>query len=146
MKITCGIYLYSVLTGKLLLCHATRSRNQWSIPKGLKDEGEDNLTASLRELYEETGLSEKQIDIRSVFPLPPRKYEKQNKVLESFLALSDADLAGVNLVCHTLVNNSYPEIDKYRWVDLDEFEATAHESQVKNIPEIRIMLRENLKE
>src|SRR5438128_151533 len=140
MKVTCGLYLYSTLTQKILLCHATRSRNLWSIPKGLKDEGEDNLTAAFRELYEESDLSKDMLAIKSVFPLPPRKYEKQNKTLESFLVLSAKDLSSVKLKCHSLVNDSYPEIDKYKWVDLAEFETLAHESQVRNIDEIKKIL------
>ena len=140
MKITCGIYVYSIPDDRFLLCHATRSRNIWSIPKGLKDEGESSEETAFRELCEETGLSREILQVRDVFPLPARKYQKQNKLLESFLVPIKADLHAFTLKCSTLVNNSYPEIDKYRWVDWFEFETLAHESQVKNLPDIKGIL------
>src|SRR6185295_19485258 len=91
--VTCGIYLYSIPLKKILVCHATNSPwNKWSIPKGLQDEGEELYAAAARELYEETGVSLKELHLVNALQLPAVKYQKQNKLLESFLVLTDADL------------------------------------------------------
>lgn len=42
--------------GELLFCHPTRSRwDNWRMPKGLVEQGEDLQQAALREVLEETG-------------------------------------------------------------------------------------------
>ena len=42
--------------GEILFCHPTGSRwNNWRMPKGLVEEGEDLKKAALREVLEETG-------------------------------------------------------------------------------------------
>lgn len=132
MKVTCGIYLYNIKTNNFLLCHATMSRGGWSIPKGLKDEGEDCYTAASRELKEETNIDIKDISILEKHQLPPVKYKKQNKVLESFLIITDTQIDDTMLKCTSLVNGKYPEIDKFKWVTLDELKTLAHESQAEN--------------
>jgi 8-oxo-dGTP pyrophosphatase MutT (NUDIX family) len=143
MQHTFGIYLYNKRTGKILIGHATRSRNSWSIPKGLKDsESEDDLDAAFRELYEETNIERESLNILAVYPLPAQKYLKQNKELRSFLVIIDTDPAALRLKCHSLVNNSFPEIDRYLWVSVDEFSRMAHEAQTRNIEEISRLVSE----
>lgn len=133
MEVTCGVYLYSTLIDKFLIAHATRSKNFWSIPKGLKEETEDLYVAATRELFEETNINVNKIHILMRQELPAVKYEKRNKILESFLLITDTDLSGLKLTCHSLVNGAYPEVDKYRWVDSSEMRKMVHESQVQNI-------------
>lgn len=140
MDITCGIYLYSAHTQKFLIGHATGSRASWSIPKGLKDEGEDELRAAVRELEEETGVSLEKLDITAVYPLPQVRYKKQKKILASFLVVTTTDLQDTKLVCRSLVNGRFPEIDKFMWVDLEEMGRMVHEAQVQNIPLIKELL------
>ena len=90
MKTTCGIYLYSTALKKLLVCHATNaSWKTWSIPKGLKDPGEESFIAATRELKEETGIDLRKISVLNVRELPAVKYKKQNKTLEAFLVITD---------------------------------------------------------
>lgn len=145
MVTTYGIYLYSSLQQRLLLCHATRSRNSWSIPKGLKEEGETDIEAAYRELFEECGISADELKDPLIHPLPLQKYMKQNKYLCSFLLVSNADLSDKKLKCISLVNGAFPEVDKYKWVEIPEFRELAHESQVKNLNEIERIIEQRRK-
>jgi putative (di)nucleoside polyphosphate hydrolase len=142
MSTTCGIYLYCIPMKKFLLCHATRSRNLWSIPKGLADEGETELEAAARELEEETGIKLSDLKVRAVHKLPPARYKKQNKTLVSFLVLTDTDLSGRKLSCTSYVDGKFPEIDRFEWVDPVTFCGMAHETQVRNMDAISKLLPE----
>ncbi len=136
--ITCGIYVYSTISEKMLVCHATNSPwNRWSIPKGLQDTGEDPYTAAVRELYEETGIRAENLHTLEIQALEPVKYQKQNKILESFLLITDTDLSKQLFVCESLTEKAVPEVDSWKWITLDQLEKWVHESQQKNIPFIR---------
>lgn len=142
MDITCGIYLYNTHTQKFLIGHATRSKASWSIPKGLKDEGEDELKAAIREMEEETGLDLNRLDVLAIHPLPQIQYKKQKKLLASFLVITATDLHDTKLVCRSLVNGQFPEINKFMWVDIGEMGRMVHEAQVQNIPLIKELLEQ----
>jgi 8-oxo-dGTP pyrophosphatase MutT (NUDIX family) len=137
MKITCGIYLYNINSKKFLLCHATRSKaNLWSIPKGILDENETIEEAAFRELFEETGIMKDEMKLMFMQSLPPVKYKKQNKVLESFLIVASIP-PEIELKCHSMVLGIFPEIDRYTWATIEEMKELAHESQVMNLGLIR---------
>lgn len=131
--ITCGIYLYSTLLKKILICHATNSSwKTWSIPKGLKENDEDCYTAGSRELKEETGIDLNTINILEKHHLEKVKYKKQNKFLESFLIITDSDLSQHLFECITFFDDKSPEVDKWKWIDAIEIKEYLHESQQKN--------------
>jgi ADP-ribose pyrophosphatase YjhB (NUDIX family) len=86
--ITYGIYLYNTRTKKILVCHATHSSwKAWTIPKGLKNPGENAFTSASRELKEETGIDMAELQILNTTALAPVKYEKQNKILEALILI-----------------------------------------------------------
>lgn len=137
METTCGIYLYSTTRKKILACHATKSRwNNWSIPKGLKEEDEDCFSAAVRELYEECGLKLNDISVLLTVSLPPVKYQKQKKTLESFLIVTDSALEDFEFSCKTYIRNEYPEVDKWKWIDPGKDGHLLHETQQRNIPRV----------
>jgi 8-oxo-dGTP pyrophosphatase MutT (NUDIX family) len=141
MEITCGIYLYSIPLKKILACHAARTaKTNWSIPKGIRDEGEDSFTGALRELYEETAIDLRHKKIKPQRSFEPVKYRTRNKWLESFLLVVDTDFHDHHFVCHTLVEDKFPEIDKWEWISLKEAENRLHDTQRVNIPAIREIL------
>ena len=132
--VTSGIYLYSTQQKKILVCHATHSPwNNWSIPKGLPDEKEDVYKAGVRELYEETGVELEQLHILKMHAFKPVKYQKQNKILESVLVITDSDLSNQQFVCHSYTEKSFPEVDKWKWIALEDADKMIHESQQKNL-------------
>jgi 8-oxo-dGTP pyrophosphatase MutT (NUDIX family) len=145
MMITCGMYLFVLPTKRLLACHATRAPlSQWSIPKGLPDPGEGLLEAATRELLEETNIRLSAICVLELSQLPPVKYQKQNKILESFLVITDADFGSWTLQCNSHTPQGYPEIDRWKWVTLGEAVTTLHESQAKNLEEIERRINRTL--
>jgi|GEM_PF-1951328 len=144
--ITCGIYLYDVTTGKLLICHATNaSWKTWSLPKGLKDVEEDAYDAAIRELKEETGIDVSELNILQTASLPPVRYKKQNKVLESFLLITDTPLQDHQFVCHSLTKGGIPEIDRWAWVKPEELASRVHESQAENYERILTFINKQSK-
>jgi 8-oxo-dGTP pyrophosphatase MutT (NUDIX family) len=134
MIVTCGTYLFSTTTNKLLVCHPTHSRwNNWSIPKGLMEEGEDILPVCLRELEEETGIDVNKINVLEKHPLPSRKYQKQNKSLESYLVITDTDFTSHKYTSNLVEGKDFPEVDKWKWVDLVEAAGIIHQAQAENL-------------
>jgi 8-oxo-dGTP pyrophosphatase MutT (NUDIX family) len=141
--ITCGVYLYDKINKKILICHATNaSWKTWTIPKGLKDAGEECYSAAVRELYEETGIDITKLEI-SRFELPPVKYEKQNKILESFLIITSTSMKDHKFICRSMVGDQFPEVDKWAWVEIDLIKIKLHESQQKNYSKLVELINEN---
>ncbi len=147
MKITCGIYLYNTLTEKILICHATKSKNGWSIPKGVREDNEMFFQAAAREMLEETNVDIEKIKILERHDMPPIYYVKQNKVLQSFLIITDSDFKDVVLKCNSLVEKGgYPEIDKILWVSIKDMMNMVHISQVENVPLIEKHIERHMEE
>jgi 8-oxo-dGTP pyrophosphatase MutT (NUDIX family) len=139
--ITCGIFLYCSKTEKFLVCHATNSRwTQWSIPKGIPEAGEDEFAAASRELQEETNIDTGSIRNKTVSPLPPSKYLKQNKELRSFLVITDQSFEKHVFKSTLVPGKNIPEVDSWKWIALDEGVRWIHESQAKLIETIRTLL------
>jgi 8-oxo-dGTP pyrophosphatase MutT (NUDIX family) len=142
MEVTCGIYLYSIPLKKILACHAARTaKTNWSIPKGVRDAGEESFAAALRELYEETGIDLRHKKVKPQLTFQPVKYHTRNKWLESFLVVSEQDWNDHKFICHTWVEDRFPEIDKWEWISLEEAEIRLHETQRRNISFIRDLVK-----
>lgn len=132
--ITCGTYLFSANLGKLLVCHPTHSRwNNWSIPKGIMEKGEDIRTVCFRELEEETGIDILKINVIAAHQLPSRRYQKQDKTLESFLLVTNTDLTNHKYTSNLVDGKDFPEVDKWKWLDLAEASKVLHQAQVENL-------------
>ncbi|HVX24470.1 MAG TPA: NUDIX domain-containing protein [Candidatus Saccharimonadales bacterium] len=132
-----GLLVYRRRVGKVevLLSHPGgplwAKKNQWSIPKGEQDNGEDLLATAYREFDEEIGIA-----------LPPHEpvslggAKATNKV--NHIWAFEADLDVSKFVCKSLVvmqwpprsgqEIEFPENDKIAWFDL----ATARERLFKN--------------
>jgi 8-oxo-dGTP pyrophosphatase MutT (NUDIX family) len=140
--ITCGIFLYSSKRKKILICHPTHARwNQWSIPKGLPESGEDDYAAACRELFEETGIEIKSLGKVRRVRLAEVNYKKQKKTLRSFLLVTDLDLDPHQFKSAMVENLNVPEIDSWKWVSLGEAAKYLHETQISLVPAIRALLK-----
>lgn len=100
--------------GKFLLVKSSGG-NIWGIPKGVKEKGESDLEAALRELKEETGL-----DLSGCFSedmRPFMQYSTKRKNFVVFRSQIIPDEFHQELKCSTLLDNGEPEIDAFAWVD-----------------------------
>jgi len=141
MIITSGTYLYSTLMNRILVCHPTNSRwNNWSIPKGVMEKGEEIYDVCVRELNEETGIDIDKINILASHRLPTRKYQKQEKSLESYLIITDTDFSDHKFISNLVEGKDFPEIDKWKWVTLEEAVKMIHQSQIENLPLIPTLI------
>jgi len=135
MVVTCGTYLYSSLTKKFLVCHPTNSRwNNWSIPKGVVEEGEAVNEVWYRELREETGIDIANVNLLSLHRMPTRKYQKQNKSLESYLVITDTDFSEHKYTSNLVEGKDFGENDKWKRVTLEEAVSIIHPTQAENLP------------
>jgi len=137
MKTTCGIFLFRS-DGKFLIGHPTNSPdNLWTIPKGLKDSGESDLVAAFRELYEETNIFEKDMDVFTYRHVGLFKYKSQAKVLSAFYINSSSMFKNVDMKCQSMVKSYgkpyFPEIDNFKWVTIEESKSVLIDSQLKAI-------------
>jgi 8-oxo-dGTP pyrophosphatase MutT (NUDIX family) len=140
--ISSGLFLLNK-DNKVLICHPTNHKaTSWSIPKGKVDEGESLISAAIRETYEESNIL---IPIYSKFiELPIVEYKHKRKTLCSFLVLESQNptiiFNNFDLKCNSNVpieKGGYPEMDDYKWVELDEAKTMLHETQAVSIDEIK---------
>ena len=135
MITTNGIFLFNK-QGLLLIVHAPKSRHDmWSIPKGINNDGEDHWTAAKRELSEETGIDLQKCEYDTKFAGECLYKKKKKKLIATTVTLK-TDICDI-LHCSSMVTDKqgnilYPEIDKFKWVTIDEAVSLLHDTQ-KNL-------------
>jgi predicted NUDIX family NTP pyrophosphohydrolase len=112
---------------------ARKVEGSWSIPKGIVEDGEQALDAALREFHEEIGVAAPALDYR---PLGDFRYSS-GKVVTVFVAESDLEVTEVVSEPMTVEyprgsgrTYTFPEIDKVRWVSLDDARSMLVKGQV----------------
>ena len=126
---------------RFLLCHATgmKADKGWGLPKGRVDAGESLKHTAVRETQEECGL---EIDPNKIKELTSTQYRSNDngeaiiKKLYVFLFETDEELQKQPLACTTFFtprwadneNVKIPEVDKFKWVTLDEAKHLAMQS------------------
>jgi predicted NUDIX family NTP pyrophosphohydrolase len=131
--ISAGILLFR-RTGEaleVLLVHpggpywAKKDLGAWSIPKGIVEEGEDQLRCALRELEEELGSSfsfadEELVELGSV-------RQKAGKVVHCWAAEADFDPATLRSNTFRIewpprsgTEREFPEVDRAEWFGLEQ--------------------------
>ena len=101
---------------ELLLCHITHTA-KWDIPKGVRDPGETELEAAMRELREEAGLVFDPAQFRDLGPFMYRRDKRLHLfMVEPGPALcSLAHLHCSTTFAHHATGLPTPEMDGYRW-------------------------------
>lgn len=99
---------------------ARKDERAWSVPKGGTEPGEDPQATAQREFQEETGIAP---------PPPPYRdlgtaRQRSGKVVHLFTVEADVDLDAFapGTFAMTLRGRTFdvPELDRVRWVGLDE--------------------------
>lgn len=127
MQTTCGA---AVITSDfmVLVGRATNSNN-WSIPKGLNEEGEELVETALRELKEETGLIFTQENLKYC---GNRIYKNNKKQLEMFYIIVDK-IDVKEIKCESYFDykgKMLPELCEFRLIKLNDLDSiNIHETQ-----------------
>jgi 8-oxo-dGTP pyrophosphatase MutT (NUDIX family) len=137
MDLTCGSFVIDN-KNNILLCRVTGTKEDWTVPKGLPNEGEQLLEAAKRELKEETGIV---IDDHPYicWNMGVLEYTHKNKAIVGFL------FKLTNVITQTLACNSFftdfktgnrlPEVDLFRWEPVEHAKTIMRPEQVKLLME-----------
>lgn len=133
---------------EVLLAHfggpfwARRDAGAWSIPKGLIEPGETAEQAARREFREELGAPAK----GDLVPLPPLR-QKGGKWVDAFAMEGDFnpdELASNSFAMEWPRGSgqiqSFPEVDRVRWLDADEAERMILPSQKPLLDSLRALI------
>lgn len=107
-----------VTNGPLVLLGHSTNNLHWDIPKGKVDEGEENIEAAKRELFEETGI---EVNLNNLEHIALMEYlPKKNLDLYLYKLKNLPDLS--TIVCHSMVEgeNPFPEMDKFQYVEWEQ--------------------------
>lgn len=119
-KVTCALVLLTP-SNKTLIVHPSGSHHfLWSFPKGIKEEGESEAEAAVRETFEETGYDVRdKVDL--LFDLGRYEYTVE-KDIHFFCLRVDEEIDPKTLHCSTYFSidgkNTIPEVDNYRLLDV----------------------------
>jgi predicted NUDIX family NTP pyrophosphohydrolase len=149
-KLSAGILLYRRHGGvpEVFLVHpggpffAKKDLGSWSIPKGEIDGDEDPLVAAIREFKEETGSA---VDGAFMALSPVR--QKSGKVVHAWALEGDIDADAIISNTFSLAwpprsgkQQTFPEIDRGAWFDLEEAKRRVNEAQSALIAELATLL------
>jgi predicted NUDIX family NTP pyrophosphohydrolase len=133
-KRSAGLLIYRRASGpiEVLLVHpggpfwARKDEGAWSIPKGLIEEGEEELAAARREAREELGT-----EIRGGFERLGEYQQSAAKVVVAWSVEADLDIDADAVVGNTFemewppksgVMKAFPEVDRASWFEKAEAE------------------------
>lgn len=136
MDITCGTFLFD--KNNLLLIGKASGGGNWSIPKGLLDEGEELIDCAVREFVEETGIVLNALDVKFIGTEP---YKNKKKVLYAHICQSNKDKDEFTTpICHSMVEidgrEPFPEMECFEWVTIDVALSKLHHTQIEVLKNI----------
>ena len=112
-RLSCGVVL-ARRTESGWMTLLLRAYHHWDFPKGIREDGEQSLEAALREVREETGIS----DLR--FDWGERYFEtgpySRGKVARYYIARTETEAVEMGISAETGV----AEHHEWRWVDFDQ--------------------------
>lgn len=111
--LSCGFVIIRETSDECLTL-MLRAWHHWDFPKGLREEGEGSLEAAVREVGEETGITDLQLEWGERF-LDTGPYSR-GKTARYYLARSDT----AEVVMGPSPETGKPEHHEWRWVSFDE--------------------------
>lgn len=131
--VTCALLVVTP-DSKILIVHPTGAGyfTSWSLPKGIKDDGEIERDAAARECYEETGLDLRQY--ASDFIDCGRHQYVTGKDLHMFMYLHSEEINVKLLECtsyFTAHGKQIAEVDRFQAVDIDTAQNLLNKKQYK---------------
>ena len=145
-KQSAGILLYKLVRNELqvLLVHpggpfwSKKDEGAWTIPKGEFDDGEEPLSAAIREFKEETGVS-----LEGEFLLLSPVKQKSGKLIHAWALQGDMDPTKINSNTFDIEwpprsgkTKSFPEVDKAEWFSAKNAMSKINPAQVSLITEL----------
>ncbi|RWC84001.1 MULTISPECIES: NUDIX domain-containing protein [unclassified Mesorhizobium] len=138
-KRSAGLLIYRRSGGdiQVLLVHpggpfwAKKDDGAWSIPKGLVDQGEDELAAARRETGEELGMK-----VEGAFARLGDYRQPGGKIVSAWSVEADIDVAAISSNTFTMEwpprsgsMKEFPEVDRAGWFTLAEAEVKILQGQ-----------------
>ncbi|RWE31513.1 MAG: NUDIX domain-containing protein [Mesorhizobium sp.] len=138
-KRSAGLLIYRRSLGdiQVLLVHpggpfwAKKDNGAWSIPKGLVDQGEDELAAGRRETGEELGMK-----VEGSFARLGDYRQPGGKIVSAWSVEADIDVAAIRSNTFTMEwpprsgsMKEFPEVDRAGWFTLAEAEVKILQGQ-----------------
>lgn len=111
-KLSCGAVVVR-RTDKGWLTLMLRAYRNWDFPKGVSEDGETPLETALREVAEESGLTDLQFDWGDRF-LETGPYNR-GKVARYYIGRTESETVVMGIAEDT----GRPEHHEYRWMDFD---------------------------
>jgi len=113
-RVRAGVIVHDINTGFILGGHPTgEPAGIYDLPKGQMDDGEDPLTAAVRELREETGIDVDPSELKYCGEFPLR-----NSTMHTYLLSMPVDVGSIH--CDSLIDNpntperiGLPEMDSF---------------------------------
>ncbi|MDH3614858.1 MAG: NUDIX domain-containing protein [Gammaproteobacteria bacterium] len=112
-KLSCGVVL-ARQTEQGWMTLMLRAYHHWDFPKGIREQGEEPIRAALREVNEETGISELAFDWGERF-FETGPYSR-GKVARYYIASTRQEAVEMGISPET----GQPEHHEWRWVTFDE--------------------------
>lgn len=120
---TCAIVLIDE-RGSILGCHSygQKENKGYDFPKGCKEDGETDLEAACRELYEETNITLTKEDKKDLIDLGLHKHNREKNIHIFLLKVEEFPALDL-LKCNSYFERhgkEYPEVDGFKIITKDE--------------------------